>query len=894
MESQNTKATKLPATVIASKGLSICDFRKQKEEDHNTDAVVPKVLSQDSVRFTPVVFVQENQSSFGRGAEDQTQKLETVRTSVERLIKSLDFEAIEKHAASEWAEISLLVSQAQAADDPSIGIETFHLAESRIRQLQADIPQLKSLDDLRVLLIRKDFGSYLQQLAATEKEKPQLAKRLAEHWQEIDNWTNKQWLELINESLFDLSPDDGGFADVYHALADFQADLEDANGADKSSETAWSHSFRMTDPTRAAESALRSVQRYARNQDYPQVAKRLSKVSQELVLPVGDLSDKMRLFSEVGKISQNPQGRQTVVSFVEKYDRNYRSYLRGYWGKIYECRIEAENKSPAEIRSLCVSVPKYNGSRGFQPFAANTMTYAYAAVAAARTKNQSAFWEALLLAESQQLDETGVEPHHQSAQTALVEADLRKGNVFRALMTAMNMSDEKTRARVLLPLLADFPEAAPAFIDLDFIKRAGTLDQGCVAISKMFPAFNRELGSRAEVVDWIYRIPSGSIRSAALIAFARSHLLPQRRELSPPIANRNALDVSDFLGMLQNAESDVALIQEPYDRAWGYLWIALCWKKLDQPGSYLASLEKSHDEIKSCWARFWKEFSAPRRRGYKRYGVPREHQPLLEQITKYYTTLAELQAFHLGEPRAAIENAIFAARSTHPLNGHNAETRSRLWIVTEAIRQDCGIKTHVMESVYSKRKHDNYHHALMLANQDDLQGLIDVTKVMQSPKASINFLTRALAEAAILAAKQGDLDGYRDFRRKAVGNIQSKNASNLITLPLHEADAFANEFNLAKKGANSNTFLHLYGPSAKVAAALCGTLSLANRTADAMKLLPSADQPFFRIQAVHSIAACRSKTLPSTQLLQWVDSLQPLDRVSAICGIAYPEPMPLK
>ena len=465
--------------------------------------------------------------------------------------------------------------------------------------------------------------------------------------------------------------------------------------------------------------------------------------------------------------------------------------------------------------------------------------------------------------------------------------------MFRALMTAMNMSDEKIRARMLLPILAEHPEQTPANIDLNFIQNLGTLDQGCIAISKMFPSFAKQLGGREKAIEWILRMRSKSTKVAALIALARYQLLPNQLK-NPTIDSKGKLNPSDFRGLLQNAESDAALIQAPYDRAWAYLWIAFCWNKLDKPASYLAALEKSENAIKSCWERFWKDFTAPRRRGYQRSGVLREQAGDLSRITNYYTTLAEIQAFQLDEPRHAIENVIYAARSTHPLNAKNMEIRGRLWVVTEAIHHACGIRTQTLESAYQGYNATTYYKALLLSNKGNLQGVIDTVNVIRSKNQGIDYLTRAMAETAIVAAKQGDLTNYRNYRRQAAGNIKSKGAAGSIGLALYQADAFANEFNLAKKAANSRAYLPLFGPSAKVGATLCGQLSLASRTEDALKQLPSTKEPFFRIQAVHSVAACRSKSLPEAQLLEWVDSLQLLDRVSAICGIAYPEPMPFK
>ena len=835
------------------------------------------------------------QSQVQKAIERKRKELSGAQESFESLLDRTDRGSIEKFAATEWSEIAQLISLAQKTEDPSIAIEKYQLAENRLRELKLDIPNRESLEKLRQLLTQKDYGAFLERLSNSWANRPVLRDRLSVFWQEIETWDKENWFNLIENECFDLDPEDGGFADVYHAIADLHADLGDESGAAKSNATAWDHSFRITDPTRAAESGLRSVQRFAKNKPYAEVAKRTNKVSTELVFHVADPFHRMRLFSEIGRISRKPGGPEAIISIINKIDNNARLFMRSYWKQIYECRIYAETKDPSEIRALCINVPKYNGSRGFEPFSANTMTYAYAAVAAARTNNESAFWETMLLAEAQQLDDTGVQVHKQNPRTALVEADLRKGNVFRALVTAMNLSDAKTRAGVLLPILAEHPELDSAFLDLNFIQNYGNSDQGCIAVSKMFPTIANQLGGREKAIEWIFNIRQQSVKVAALVALARNHLIPQNPP-SAPIARSGELDPSDFRELLRSAEADAALIQEGYDRAWAYLWIAVCWQKLDQPASYLTALEKSDDAIKSCWSSFWRNFTAPRNRGYKRHGVLREHASDLKRITNYYATLAEIQAFELNQPRLAVENVIYAARSTQPLNENNLEMRGRLWVVIEAICQSCQFRTRTLDSVYNGHTPELYYKPLLMSKQENFAGVVESLSTLQSNRtrnSGVNYITRVMAEAALVSAKKRDLNNYRKFRRMAMGNIKSQGALDSINLVLYQADAFAGELSLAKKGANSRDYLPIFGSSSKVAATLCAKLSLASRTEDAIKQLPPKSSPFYRIRAVHSVAACRSKSLPQKQLLEWVNELQLIDRVAAICGIAYPEPEPL-
>ena len=829
-------------------------------------------------------------------------ELDAAKSDFESFYDRVELDDIQEYGAEEWNAISEIIAQAQKIVNPTDAAQKYKIGLAELKKLHYDVPNRRLLTELTQLKVERNYSGYLKKLSATWQRKD-LQPRLQSYWQEVDRWNEQDWLKLIKRECKDIAPDDNGFADVYHAIADLEQELGLENRASESDETAWNNAFRMTNPIRASESAWRSLQRYGKTHSYEEVAPRANRVAVSLMTSVNEPYEQMKLFSEIGCISRKPEGNLKTLSLINKIDNGSKVFLQTYWKKIYECKIYAEQREAREIFSICATVPKYNGSRGFDPFSANTMSYGYAAVAAARTKNQSAFWEAMLLADSQQLDSTGVELRDQVAQTALVSADLRNGNIRRAVFTAMNLTDQNTRAKTLLPILAEHPESLPAFYAPTLYRDYGDFDQGCVALSKAYPELLASLGGREELVEWIFGLPQTSVRIAALTAMARHHLVP-RAPINRAIKEPSDLDPVDFRNLLQNAETDAALLQSSSDRAWAYLWIAFCWKKLDQPASYQNALEKSNDAITSCWSNFWSDYTAPRRRNYgRRYGVRREHVPALNRITNYYLALAELQAFELDDPRRSVENAINAVRSTHPLNDSNLATRARVHIITDAIYQACGFRQGTMESAYRNNNTPLYFKTLLMARKGDRPGTLSALKELQAKckankhyqKTHLNGFVRGIAELALLCAKEGSIDDYRAYRRMALGNIETGDALKAISLVLYQADAFAGEFNLAKKSLNGReNFLPLFGPSAKVSATLCSQLSLASRTEDAIKLLPSGNFPYFRIQAMHSIAACRSKSLPKEQLLEWVNSLNEMDRIAAICGLAYPNPEPIK
>lgn len=78
--------------------------------------------------------------------------------------------------------------------------------------------------------------------------------------------------------------------------------------------------------------------------------------------------------------------------------------------------------------------------------------------------------------------------------------------------------------------------------------------------------------------------------------------------------------------------------------------------------------------------------------------------------------------------------------------------------------------------------------------------------------------------------------------------------------------------------------LPLYGSVARPHSTLCVELCQANRLSDAKKQLPGNNEPFWKLRAMHAIAAARLRDRPSENHLDWAANLaDPFLRVAAYC-----------
>lgn len=830
---------------------------------------------------------------------ESRRKVTEAREAFVRVRDRADLQLLNKFGGNEWLRVQELQQQAEIVPQPTLAVEYWQQAKEQLTTLLPQLALRQQCAELQSLELAGDDVAFL---AALREASKQHAHQFNFLWEHVSTWSDGRWFALCQSETKRMAPDDPGFAEIWLAVADYHETRRDLDAARTAIDQAWSNVVRMTQPVRATESGIEWLRRCSA----PASSQAQSEKRDAVAALIGQIRDRVRrleFFADLAALA----AEQGDASAAERYRRSAEEGLNNNdFTLAFRCRAMAASATPDQLFDIAGGIRKNSDSSNSDIFAANTIAYSQIARAAVRTNNQQAFWRSQFLAEIQQLDAADFLAANPVVRCLIAQADVAQRKWRRAVITANNVADPSLRASVLFLVMQAAPAEVPAEIGLELIALRPA-DRG--AARAMVTYLPHQLsGERSipEWIDWIVQLKHSSSRAAAYLALARHAANPIEPSFPtpgpPPMPN-----LEDARSLVEAAESTANTIQEPLSRAYAQLWIAVCWHRLQKPASYTKAYDQLDNELFKAWRDLWRSrppantsvskgwyADQPDYRFQNDYrnkqDFTRRHQAILECTT----LLAETQAFHLHDSRRAVESALDAARASHSLSEAKADSRIRLRTVVETIRDDCELPTGLMEGTVAPS--NDYLQMLVAVPTADLNSLKKLVQNIETGKLPYQYnkndcAARGHAEVARMAARLGQLDDYRAARRSAISLMETRNATDLIRLPLLEADALAGEFELALQAKRPREPLPLYGTIARPLSTLCVELCRANRLLDAEKQLSGINEPFWKLRAMHAIAAARLRDRPSENHLEWATKLDdPFLRVAAYCGLALREP----
>lgn len=841
---------------------------------------------------TPILDVP---SPIEKALDESRKRREKARSAYQRLVSEIDAGSLTSFGGKDWTQIQSLEREAESTEQPDLAIERLAEAHSRLEKLRGELPTRQRLQEIQKLQLE---GRYLEFLNAIAAKQSGSRLPVDSFWSDITGWDSTRWMALARQEVDAMAPDDPGFAEIMLVVADFHASHGDIDETRRANEQAWTRLARMTNAHRAAESAIIVLQRLLPSLPESR-QKELLVEGAQLVSQASHLRLRIELLTDLSSMLRARGYEAEAQSLLDKAiadSQNSKLQLSEYWPYILRCRALSTSSSAKSIFEICVSIPKYNGSRGFDPFPANAMGYSYAAQAAVRSDNPVDVSQGVLLAEAQLLDVTGPNNDECLARRVLAEADLMQKNWRRALISAQNIAELNLRAGLVYQIMVAAPAEVPREIAFQTLNSRPTHQGATLAIAHYLPRLAADDSTRLpELLPWILKQKANSTRAAAYLGLAlyagkSAPDLGEATQLPRPVPNRE-----DARSLLETAEFDVNLLQMPLDRAWASLWIALCWQRLDQPASYRRACQQVHDHLFDAWQGYWSgEKPENPRDPAGEYRSSQSRSKELTRILECYLTFAEAQAFLLKDAQGALATCIDAARASEHLYQTKFDPKIRLKLVYQAVHRECRLPSGLLETAFFHPNH--YFPLLEAASIGDITEVERRLQLIETEGPGYNFkkedcLARGYAELAILTARSGNLPAYQAARRKALAQIQTHGAIDSILLPIYEADAYAGEFALAAKLKSSDGPLPVYGSGARPQSALCVELSVARRSEVALKQIPPLSQPYWRMQAMHAIAAARLQHEPAVDHLAWLATLpEPIDRIAALCGLALKKP----
>lgn len=857
---------------------------------------------------------EESVAEDAEAAEEADKELKRLRESIDRARKSYQAELasqnltiLEKFAEKEWAAVRQQAELAEAAKQPQVAVERYNMATVLLKKATPVVRTRQTIASLDSMEYRTAFG----QLRQLRQSFPDHAG-LEEIHDRIANLPAEVWRELADEEAELAAPDDPGFAEMWLVVAKTDEVRGHASEARESVRQAWEAIERMSKPERAVESGIGLIDYLRIKSDTEGLQDRFTTLI-SICDAVSDPIQRSEYLADLAGLAKALGNQrlyeETLAMSLESC--NPRKERRNNNADIMRCRVLSWSSEPSEILAICQTLPKYTGSRGFTPFELNAMGYAYAALAAARKHDRTAFALASLHAESQLACVNTQQNVYQVARLILARADIEDRQWERAVISGRNLTDPEWQGSVFFSVIA----GAPQLLDSDAIETAIRLQPdsryAVSGVASLTLHRLRQGASPSELIEWVDLLPRSSLKVAAFSAFAHARHggLPDQPEANSKQASAEAVikpDAKDFRSLVEAAEETARRIEDPLQRAYSWQLIAQTWNLAEKEASYQRACSEVELACRDAWTSIWKNQPEPRRGiGAKNWYTNRadyyfDHSrrdqenetEAVVRICECLVSLAELQVL-LGDGEQAVETCIDAARASHVCT--DAVAKRGFFLRMQAVLAKAEHQTRIPSRTLNLDLYIRdltYPASLLAAWSDDATGLQKLLATLEQERPfgreKDNQVSRISAELALLLAKQGDVTAYRTARRKSLSLIDTKGAQSEIKLLLAEADARAGEFVLAENTLVEKPLVW-YGPCDRPRSAIIVGLATDGRWPDALKTLDrvSTSEPKWRLQAVLAVAAARSKAEPAQNTLHWIESLDfPLDRVAGLCGLA--------
>ncbi|MDA0921775.1 MAG: hypothetical protein O2945_22125, partial [Planctomycetota bacterium] len=795
-------------------------------------------------------------------AEEAAKELKRLREVIDRARKAYQAELarqdqtlLEEFGEQEWAAVRQQVELAEAAKQPQAAVERFNTATTLLKKA---IPVVRTRQTI-ASLDSKEYRTAFGQLRQLRQSFPDHAG-LEEIHDRIANLPAEIWRELADEEAELAAPDDPGFAEMWLVVANADEVQGHASEARESVRRAWEAIERMSKPERAVESGIDLIDYLRIKSDTEGLEDRFTTVI-SISDAVSDGIQRSEYLADLAGLAKALGNQrlyeETLAMSLESC--NPRKERRNNNADIMRCRALSWASEPSEILAICQTLPKYNGSRGFTPFELNAMGYAYAALAAARKHDRTAFALAALHAESQLACVNTQQNVYQVARLILARADIEDRQWERAVISGRNLTDPEWQGSVFFSVMA----GAPQLLDVDAVetalKRQPDSRYAVSGVAALTLHRLRQGASPAELIEWIDLLPRSSLKVAAFSAFAQARQvgLPDQSEANSKQASAEAvikLDPEDFRSLVEAAEETTRRIEDPLQRAYSWQLIAQTWNLAEKEASYQRACSEVKLACRDAWTSMWNSQPAPRRGiGAKNWYTNRadysfdrsrrdqeNETAAVVRICECLVSLAELQV-QLGDGDHAIETCIDAARASHVCIG--AVAKRGFFLRMQAVLSKAEHQTRIPSRTLNLDLYIRdltYPACLLAAWSDDATGLKKLLPTLEQERPfgreKDNQVSRISAELALLMAKQGDVTAYRTARRKSLSLIDTKGLQSEIKLLLAEADARAGEFVLAENTLVRKPLIW-YGPADRPSSAIIAGLATVGRWEDAAKKL---------------------------------------------------------
>lgn len=845
----------------------------------------------------------EDQRRLRSGKDDKLRRqAETALRDLEQKIDRLqgDDMRLDEFGGEEWATAVGTWQAALRAEDLDESLRLAEEASALLDQLALTV----AFAELHKQIDGQPISTQLAAMVRFSREHPD-HPRLTELNETVAERTREEWLSLAAGELAAASPADPGFAEAWLPIASaWQVVGNDAEARDAIRQ-ARDALPRMTDPERIIASTIDLCQHESFDASFAEP------LISEAVALCEQIADKWgrgtyyaHLSGLAAKFSLQTLSERLLERALSPENMNAEFGVTAKLVLTQRCRAAAWTQPPETLFSHCRELEKLR----YPKPRINANCYAHAAMAAARHGDRPAFVEAMLRAENALAPLRVYDYPNYIYAERLAEANLLQRRWRAAVIIANNIPDPSIRASLLFRVMKDAPqEVRAAHID-GLFQRFGDQRWASCASSGYAEYRLRSGDEPLAVADWIQALPQSSHRAAAYAGVSRAQGVPTavadgRDDVvafdNVPIP---APELDDPVSLLEVAERLAADTADPIDAAFLWFRIAKTWNLLGSQSRYHAALGQLDNRLFDAWAVVWKK-RPPVRPGYNGGFIDADdrhetaERQMIGRIVICHRFLAEMQA-DLSDPRGAMESCLDLANAAGFLHADPTFANFdylQIKAILDRLASETGVGSDAIP--LAEHKPQQYSTALIAAMSGDLATLKTAADELKALADRTNArrlaptqAARAFGELAILHARRGNIDAYRDARRSAQSFLARSTVPTEMKLVLATADALAGEYALAEDNLVRGSLIW-FGDANRARSQLAVSLADAGKWQQALEHAHRIDPDHcvYRGDAWQAVAKSRAQSGAETteELDDWLASIESMhDRVAVLCGLA--------
>lgn len=705
---------------------------------------------------------------------------------------------------------------------------------------------------------------------------------------------SESWLREAEEILIDCSPSTSGFAEAWLPIASSCQQMRNEPETRAAVRNCRESIVRLTNPKDAVDVSVLLLQHPCFDE---RDAVRAISETENACGQVAEAGTRLVYLAELAGHAKR-LGQHDLASRLEAIVANTaplskQSYYQIWLPVVLRCRTLAIEGDHQGITGVIDDAAKKSEPNSL----ALASCYAHLASAFASLNNKRKFENAIAQAETY-LASSYLEDYPAYYHAGNLADAYRRAGYWPATVTYANsIIDPEMQAGILFRVLNQKPDQPIGQDKRRLFINFGQRTPACSAIAKFVASELREGADPLDLFQWADALPEPPLRAAAFAGFSRQELTlaTPKPGIKDDLISLSVPDLNQPRTFVETAQEIAEHIEDPLEAAFAWLHIAQTWGKLRKVASYQRAVDAMDANCMRAWESVWARQKRPKKSFDGTYSRPSyDRMEDREKLTVQLILACRRQTMDmqvkLGDVNGAATTGVTLAREAG-IFGDNDQLFQWNYLHLQAMTLCILDRLPEGQHLYRITSWDSstYFDALRAVWSEDLPQLRQTAEKLKNAR-NPRHTARAFAELAVLEARLGNREGYRNARRTTTALISASSSCKPLGSVLATADIEVGEFALARETLSAGA-VDWFGTADRSRTALCIALAEKGRIADAETLANKIPKryPIYQCNAYNALVQAKVRQgVPVSELAtqSTEDLSQTMKSIAELCGLS--------